>query len=702
MTGSGHATSLPPATPLPGADAGFRDRWTSPALQLLGVGTVVLLTTLVALWALVWTFSDSEHLLKTIPAATRFEMREVPPADRLARGFDGRVVQTRERLALPAFVRTPVHDALYKVRFQFDIDPYLDVGDKHDPTRGGGAPILGRPPIKSLVFSHAINGVDVYLNGVWLDGFAQSHQRARFMWFRPLVAELPPRLLHRDGPNIVTVEITSWEPYFTIAPIHIGPAEEASHVAESIDFLARTLANASRGFCLLAGLFMLGVWLADRRDPTFGLLGAAALTWAAVYTLSLWIYMPAGWRPYWLWAFYLCAGALNVLIVQFILRHVDRPLSRRELIVLIAISAVAATVWPFLGALVEWDLDMFWIWVLMPYQAWAIGQLVRHAWRTRDSNSMLLLVTMLVAGALILHDYNVLMQLVRWRVDPDDWNIVRLLTAPIYLTHLALPPLLIVMARVHLSKYRQSIEHVRQANHILAESLRRREMELAVIYSRQRDLERREAAHDERDRIYGELHDGIGSRLVTTIFSVREGRLDRDQLERGLLDVLQGVRDVISETDATEHREIQDILFDYCLNLDSLLSAPDFQVEYDIENGHEFVLLGDSSKDLMRIVEESVANTLKYAQSTRLLIRLRQSDAAMVLTIEDDGDAATGASSVVRPAFGRSTGQGLANMKERARRMGGDYRFERDADGARTTLTLPLAATPRHGDAASS
>ncbi|MDH0866620.1 ATP-binding protein [Mitsuaria sp. GD03876] len=544
------------------------------------------------------------------------------------------------------------------------------------------------------MFSQAINGADVYLNDVWLDGFAQSRQDARFMWFRPLVAELPPRLLRRDGPNIVTVEITSWEPYFTIAPIHIGPSQEASYVAESIDFLARTLANASRGFCLLAGVFMVGVWLANRRDPVYGLLGAAALTWAAVYTLSLWIYMPAHWRPLWLWAFYLCAGGLNVLLVQFILRYVDRPLSRRALGTLVAISAVAATVWPFLGAVVELNLDMFWIWVLMPFQAWAVAQLARHAWRTRSTDAMLLLVVVVLAGALILHDYNVLMQLVRWRVDPDDWNLVRLLTAPIYLTHLALPPLLIVMARVHLSKYRQSLEHVRQANHILAESLRRREMELAVSYSRQSDLERREAAQDERERIYSELHDGIGSRLVTTIFSVREGRLDRQQLERGLLDVLQGVRDVISETDTTEHREIQDILFDYCLNLDSLLSAPDFQIEYEIENGRECVLLGELSKDVMRVVEESVANTLKYAQSTRLSIALRQDDACLTLTVEDNGDAAAGASSAVRPAFGASTGHGLANMKERARRMGGDYRFERGPAGARTTLTLPLAALP--------
>ena len=675
----------------------------SPALddrlaRWVGLGAACAVLLLIVLFA-GWAASLPGGLLAAVPAVSRFELREVAPGDPDGRGPGGRLVEARERLALPAFIRTDGDQSLHRAVFEIDLDPFIGPEDGFDPARDGDTATAHRPPAKSLVLSQAINGADIYLNGVWINGLAQSSARARFMWFRPLVVELPRKLLRRDGPNRITLEVNSWEPYFTIAPVLIGPADHAAYVAESIHFLCRTLANASRGFCLLAGLFMVGVWLANRSDPAFGLLGAASLIWAAVYTLSLWIYMPAGWRPAWLWAFYLCAGALNVLLIQFILRYIDQPLSRRALTTLVAISAGAATVWPFLGQVVEWDLDMFWIWVLVPFQAWAILRLARHAWRTRSSDAVLLLVVVLAAGALILHDYNVLMQLVRRAPREDDGTLMRLLTAPIYLTHLALPPLLIVMARVHLAKFRVSVEHVREANRILAEALRRREMELAVSHARQRDLERGEAAQEERERIYSELHDGIGSKLVRTIFSVRDGRLDRDQVERGLLEVLQGVREVISETDTTEHRPIQDILFDYGVDLDALLSAPDFQVSYDIENDRECVLLGGLSKEVMRIVEESVANTLKYARASRLNLSLRLDGDLLVVVVEDDGQSAAGPAPAVRPAFGTSTGQGLINMRERARRMGGEYRFERGPDGARSTLTLPLVAAvaaPRH------
>ena len=61
-----------------------------------------------------------------------------------------------------------------------------------------------------------------------------------------------------------------------------------------------------------------------------------------------------------------------------------------------------------------------------------------------------------------------------------------------------------------------------------------------------------------------------------------------------------------------------------------------------------------------------------------------------MLTVSDDGDAAGHGTGAVRPSFGTSTGRGQAHMRERARQLGGDYRFERGPEGARTLLRLPL------------
>ena len=75
-------------------------------------------------------------------------------------------------------------------------------------------------------------------------------------------------------------------------------------------------------------------------------------------------------------------------------------------------------------------------------------------------------------------------------------------------------------------------------------------------------------------------------------------------------------------TQVREQRAFQDILFTYCSGLDEALTRADFQVEYEVPEGLELVLLADLSKQLMRIVEESVANTIKYAGASRLSIRM--------------------------------------------------------------------------------
>lgn len=660
----------------------------------MALPALLLLAVLAGLALLTWAASQRLRLVEPLSMAQRYELTELDTVE-----GRHRVLRSASNVALPAMEHADGGSRLRRARYEIDIGPYIQPSDLYAANVDGDpASPSRRPPAKGIVLPQSLNGTQVYLNGVWLAGFPPSTVEDRYLWFRPLHAELPRKLLRGDGPNVLTVELTSWEPYFNLPPVFIGDARHARDVQGLIEFLSHSLAQAAEVFCLLAGLFMLGVWLANPQDRMFCLLGCSALLWALAYASSLWGYMPAGWRPYWLWLFYLCSGALNVLLTLFTLSFIDRPLAPRMRLALIAGSAAACVLMPVLGEVAEVDLDRYWLGLLVPLQAWTMLQLARFVWRTGSGPGLMLLVVYLIAGLLILHDHNVMVGWFNWP-RPEGWRgAFELLSLPIYLTHLALPPLLVVMARVHLGKYRFHVERVREANRILAETLRRREMELAVSYDRQRELESEAAAQDERDRIYRELHDGIGSRLVTTIFSVRDGSASHAQLEGSLLSVLQGVRDVVSSTDVREQRALQDILFDYCVNLDSLLSGPDFQVEYSLTDGHELVLLGDQSKDVLRIVEESAANTLKYADASRLRIDVKIDNETLHIEISDNGDSTRRRARDpldTRPDFGTSTGNGLKHMQERANRLHAHFEFTKGPAGAHTTLIMPLLQPPK-------
>lgn len=187
---------------------------------------------------------------------------------------------------------------------------------------------------------------------------------------------------------------------------------------------------------------------------------------------------------------------------------------------------------------------------------------------------------------------------------------------------------------------------------------------------------------------------------MTTLFSVRDREIDHERLEARLMAALTDLREIISVTEIREQRTIHDVLFTYCSNLDESLTRADFQIEYDIPEGPEIVLLDDLTKQVMRIVEESVANTIKYAQASRLSIRMTVADhERLEVLIEDNGQSgasqrdATAQDASPDPVAADSPlsgGTGLAGLRRRAQRIGATFHFERTEHGARTWLSLPL------------
>jgi signal transduction histidine kinase len=93
--------------------------------------------------------------------------------------------------------------------------------------------------------------------------------------------------------------------------------------------------------------------------------------------------------------------------------------------------------------------------------------------------------------------------------------------------------------------------------------------------------------------------------------------------------------------------------------------------------------------NLYRIAQEAITNAAKHAQARCVQLRLAAGGADIVLTVEDDGEAAGS-------NLGAKTGMGLLGMQERVVSLGGTLRFERPATGgARLVVSIPnMGAEP--------
>ncbi len=94
-----------------------------------------------------------------------------------------------------------------------------------------------------------------------------------------------------------------------------------------------------------------------------------------------------------------------------------------------------------------------------------------------------------------------------------------------------------------------------------------------------------------------------------------------------------------------------------------------------------------------RILQESLLNASRHANSMRVEVELGQAPGWLYLDVRDDGVGLRPGAAAVR-----SRGLGLAGMRERARLLGGTCRIEsRAGGGTAISVALPLGAGGEHG-----
>ena len=228
------------------------------------------------------------------------------------------------------------------------------------------------------------------------------------------------------------------------------------------------------------------------------------------------------------------------------------------------------------------------------------------------------------------------------------------------------------------------------------------ERELNDSYNQMRTLTGRlmRAQDDERRRIAQMLHETTAQDLAA--LKMLLGRLNRtsDHLrdsERSAL--AESVS--LAERSMTEIRTLSYLLHPPFLDEAGLLSAlrwyaagfaerSGINVNLDLPESFERLPL-DTETALFRIVQESLINIHRHAESETAGIWLRRDAEALVLEIEDRGHGIPNASLKHIMSGGGVVGVGIAGMCERIEQLGGRLEITSGNHGTTVRARLPLA-----------
>jgi signal transduction histidine kinase len=206
-------------------------------------------------------------------------------------------------------------------------------------------------------------------------------------------------------------------------------------------------------------------------------------------------------------------------------------------------------------------------------------------------------------------------------------------------------------------------------------------------------LERQRAIEVERTRIARDLHDEMGARLTQiSLLSARAIEANAAQLSavEPLAQVQRAAHALASTLDeivwatSPQHDTVAafaDHLSHYAVEalaaggVRCRLEVPTLLPATELSSGHRF--------RLMMVVKEVLTNVLRHARATEVKIRLALEGSTLAVTLRDDGCGFGEA--------GKTRRNGIGNMHERMREIGGTCEIVSTAGGGTTVeLRLPL------------
>ncbi|HEX2546739.1 MAG TPA: ATP-binding protein, partial [Ramlibacter sp.] len=219
----------------------------------------------------------------------------------------------------------------------------------------------------------------------------------------------------------------------------------------------------------------------------------------------------------------------------------------------------------------------------------------------------------------------------------------------------------------------------------LEERVRRKSEELERTHEQLRAIEATRAQAQERSRIMQDMHDGLGSQLVSSLALAQSGKLSADQtydLLRSCIDDLRLAVDAANHSSSPFAIALGNLRF----RLEPRLQAAGMEVQWTVDGVDEDLPLArERVLPILRILQESIANTLKHARARTLHVAVASDRECLTLDLRDDGGGFD-----VESASRSSRGKGLASVAKRARVLGAKLTIASDAAGTRVHLAVPL------------
>jgi signal transduction histidine kinase len=510
----------------------------------------------------------------------------------------------------------------------------------------------------------------IYFNDKLIYKSFVNPDETNFASFLPRYALVPHEVIAPDK-NELIVRVES-NVYWTLSmsDLSVGDAGQLKKMFDRrywTQYLGPLVVNGVLMF-LTMGIFLF--WLSRPREKVFGWLGLVGVTWIIRNFHHYLVWSPID--PYLLWE--LVINSTFVLLFAFTGFCVD-------------FFKIKGSVWIMPGAALVMAGTIVGRYMLLAheqsdlpaYVALIIATLViaclfaRQCWKAPKTENLLMFAAVILAFGFVYHDFGNILGV---------WIGTGFMLFP-YASILVFGAFSYALGRRLLMAM-----HVEEnMNSMLSQQVELATEKLTKSEQARYALELAGAITHERERMMREIHDGIGSSIVSALATAEHHGSTRASAIATLRSALTDLRIAVDSLDPAEG------------NISTLLASLRYRLEPDFEKaGLKFVWQVDEVPELswvdpvnalhvLRILQEAFSNTLSHAKASKITVVCREEDLdsepGVRIRVVDNG--------VGFDVMSRKRGKGLKNMVARAEALGAKFSIESNGrTGSATTIWLPL------------
>lgn len=514
---------------------------------------------------------------------------------------------------------------------------------------------------------------EFWLNGTQIGSGGRTEEPMARYWNTPLYFPIPETLL--AGNDELLVKHYAEQGWGSMEALVLGPEAVLLPLYERRYFIQHDVALGLFVFVLVTGGLSLMIWIYRRRETEYLWFSIASVA-LAVYCLNQFIrYLPMS-AELWRWLINISIDIWAVTTVVFVARSLKLDIARMER-VLFAYLSLGVILYLYASYSGVYDINIYFHIGSILLGAYCFYYCAQAWRRTRELLPVFycfVIVLVTIAG---IHD--VLMQAAL----NNGWqfNLLPAFNNHFNFTHFAAPLIFVLIAVNLMKRFVLSMNAADETNEQLEERVRLARKELDDNYKAMEAVLKAQSAQDERERIYRDLHDDVGSKLLSLYY-----RLDKEGDSLLAKSALEDLRDIVSHK-SIEGCSLSTAAQQWRSEAEDRISEAGVALSWQCDSDLGEIELSEMQRtQLRRMLREVISNALLHGkQLSEIRIAIKLTGEKLQFDIDNNG--------ITKPVADWKVGRGISNLRVRARNLSGDFSIvDLTGDWVRISWIIPLVA----------